>query len=334
MADYTIRVYKNRDYNAVRMLFSEGMVEHIPATCAYLLKLPRGQFVLFISFITLLLISRSYLLSLVSLAIVFTAGRRLLTSEYHQYVDKCQREDLLDIEESYMIAGQKMMAGVLIRTYESTDYDDVRALFAEGMMDYVSSTSFYLLSLRQVHMVILVSFFTFYLFFRSFFVSLLVVVALLAGGRLAILFAFHRGIKKTYQTDLQNIEESYMLRKNACFWVAEVNGRVVGMVGVQPVEDSPHDVVLRRLSVAKDQRHKGIATSLCRHVIDFARQRGYKHVTLNTSTIQHGAHQLYLNMGFRKVRAKPVSSRMGRMANVTVTYYTYDVKSEPVSGKF
>ncbi|CAJ0925717.1 unnamed protein product [Ranitomeya imitator] len=176
------------------------------------------------------------------------------------------------------LAQQQMMADVLIRTYESTDYDVVRVLFAEGMMDYVSSTSFYLLSLRQVHMVILVSFFTFYLFFRSFFVSLLVVVALLAGGRLAILFAFHR--------------------------------------------------------VAKEQRHKGIATNLCRHVIDFARQRGYKHVTLNTSTIQHGAHQLYLNMGFRKVRAKPVSSRMGRMANVTVTYYTYDLKSEPMFGKF
>ncbi|CAN2390639.1 Acetyltransferase (GNAT) domain [Pristimantis euphronides] len=111
MADYTIRVYKNRDYNAIRLLFAEGMLEHIPATCTYLLKLPRAQLVLFVSFITLLLLSRSYLLSLVSLAVVFTAGRRLLTKEYHQYVDKCQREDLLDIEESYMASNNFLFLG-------------------------------------------------------------------------------------------------------------------------------------------------------------------------------------------------------------------------------
>ncbi|KAM4050184.1 putative N-acetyltransferase camello [Anomaloglossus baeobatrachus] len=227
-----------------------------------------------------------------------------------------------------------MMADVLIRTYESRDYDVVRALFAEGMMGYVSSTNVYLMSLRLVQVIILVSFFTFYLLFTSVFISLLVVVALMAGGRLVIIFAFHKGINKAYETDLQNIEDSYMLRKDSCFWVAEVHGRVVGMVGVQPVECSPHDVVLRRLSVAKDQRHKGIAKSLCRQVIDFAHQRGFKHVTLNTSTIQHGAHQLYLNMGFKKVMSKPVSSEMGKMADVSVTYYTYDVESELGSGKF
>ncbi|CAN2391436.1 Acetyltransferase (GNAT) domain, partial [Pristimantis euphronides] len=218
------------------------------------------------------------------------------------------------------------MADVFIRTYESKDYDEVRALFAQGMMDYLPSTYMYLLRLRRVHMTIFVSFITFYLLFSSYLVSLLGVVALLAGGRLLIIFVFQKFINETYQTDLQNIEESYMLRHNSCFWVAESNGRVVGMVGVQPVQGSRHDVMLRRLSVAKDQRHKGIARSLCTYVIDFARQRGYKHVTLDTSTIQHAAHKLYLNMGFRKAKSKQVSDPLGRLANISLTYYAYDIQ--------
>ncbi|KAG9466723.1 probable N-acetyltransferase camello [Eleutherodactylus coqui] len=218
MADYTIRVYKNRDYNAVRMLFAEGMLEHIPATCAYLLKLPRAQFVLFISFITLLLISRSYLLSLVSLAVVFTAGRRLLTSEYHQYVDKCQREDLLDIEESYMASN------------------------------------------------------------------------------------------------------------NSYFWVVESNGRIIGMVGVQPAPRSTEVMVLRRLSVTKDRRHQGIAAALCQKCIDFARQRGFKVLTLETSMIQVAAQKLYEKLGFQKTDFRIVPSLIGRFAKFSIMTYEYRIK--------
>ncbi|XP_056404517.1 probable N-acetyltransferase camello [Hyla sarda] len=218
MADYTIRVYKNRDYNAVRMLFAEGMLEYIPATCAYVLKLPRAQFVLFISFITLLLISRSYLLSLVSLAIVFTAGRRQLNSEYHQYVEMCQREDLLDIEESYMASN------------------------------------------------------------------------------------------------------------NSCFWVVECNSRVIGMVGAQPVPRSTEVMVLRRLSVAKDKRHQGLASALCHKVKDFARQRGFKVVTLETSMIQVAAHKLYEKLGFQNTDVKIVPSLLGRFANFSILTYEYRIK--------
>ncbi|XP_044145156.1 probable N-acetyltransferase camello [Bufo gargarizans] len=218
MADYTIRVYKNRDYNAVRMLFAEGTLEHIPATCAYLLKLPRAQFILFISFITLLLISRSYLLSLVSLAILFTAGRRLLKNEYHQYVDKCQREDLLDIEESYLASN------------------------------------------------------------------------------------------------------------NSCFWVVESNGRVIGMVGVQPVPRSTEVMVLRWLSVAKDKRHQGIAKALCQKVIDFTCTRGFKVLTMETSMIQVPAQKLYEKLGFQKTDVKIFPSLIGRFSNFTILTYEYRIK--------
>ncbi|XP_068122238.1 probable N-acetyltransferase camello [Hyperolius riggenbachi] len=218
MADFTIRVYKNRDYNAVRIMFAEGMMEHLPATCAYLLKLPRAQFILFISFISLLLVSKSYLLSLVSLAIVFTAGRRLLTREYHQYVDKCQREDLLDIEESYMASN------------------------------------------------------------------------------------------------------------NSCFWVAESSGRVVGMVAAQAAPRSSEVMLLRRLSVVRDQRRKGIAAALCKKVIDFARQRGYKTLSLEVSMMQNAAQKLYESLGFQMMDDNVLPSLLGRFANFSIMTYEYKIK--------
>ncbi|XP_056407494.1 probable N-acetyltransferase camello [Hyla sarda] len=219
------------------------------------------------------------------------------------------------------------MADFFIRPYESRDYDVVRALFAEGVMDYRPSTFMYLLRLRPIQVTVLVSFVALYLVFRSFLVSWLGLVALLALGYLCVIIAFQKIVTKAYNMDLQNIEESYTARPNSTFFVAESNGRVVGMVGVQPVQGSHREVELRRLCVAKDQRHKGIAKTLCWHVIDFARQRGFHHVTLNTSTIQHAAHKLYRNMGFRVTKSKPVSHPIGRYLNVTVTYYSYDIKS-------
>ncbi|XP_073474230.1 probable N-acetyltransferase camello [Aquarana catesbeiana] len=218
MAEFTIRVYKNKDYNVVRMLFAEGMLEHFPATCAHLLKLPRSQFILFISFISLLLVSKSYLLSLISLAVVFMGGRRLLTKEFHQYINQCQREDLLDIEESYMASN------------------------------------------------------------------------------------------------------------NSCFWVAESDGRVVGMVGAQSAPRSSEVMLLKRLSVAKDQRHKGIAKALCVKVIDFARQRGYQKVTLETSMVQLAAHKLYETMGFQKTDDKVFPSLFGRFSNFSILTFEYQIK--------
>ncbi|KAM3937025.1 putative N-acetyltransferase camello [Leptodactylus fuscus] len=219
------------------------------------------------------------------------------------------------------------MADIFIRPYESRDYDLVRDLFAHGMMDYVPSACIFLLKRHPVQMTILVLFITFYLLFQSYLLSLLVVGALLAGGRLFLIFSIQRFIDITYKADLHNIDESYMLKHNSCFWVAEVNGEVIGMVGVQPVQGSQSEVELRRLSVAKDHQRKGIARRLCLHVIDFARQRGYKHVNLNTSTMQRAAHKLYRNMGFRRTGSRPSANPGARLFNFSIIYYTYDIRT-------
>ncbi|XP_075044017.1 putative N-acetyltransferase camello [Mixophyes fleayi] len=219
------------------------------------------------------------------------------------------------------------MADFSIRTYKDRDYNAVRALFAEGLLSYIPSTSVHLLKRPHVYMTIFVSLVTLHLVFKSYLLSVSSVGILLAAGFIVMKTIFNSYINKCYREDLLNIKESYMTAHNSCFWVAESNGRVVGMVGVQPVQDSCHDVVLRRLSVATDQRHRGVAQKLCMAVIDFARQRGYKHVTLDTSTLLHACHRLYLRLGFRITRVKRHQTLTGRIADVSVIYYAYDIKT-------
>ncbi|MEE6512272.1 hypothetical protein FKM82_019216 [Ascaphus truei] len=86
-----------------------------------------------------------------------------------------------------------------------------------------------------------------------------------------------------------------------CFWVRESAGEVVGMVAAVPASHSAGErhIELRRMSVAKSHRGKGIAKVLVRTVIDFARERGCSAVILDTTLAQIDAQRLYEKMGFR-----------------------------------
>ncbi|XP_068122260.1 probable N-acetyltransferase camello isoform X2 [Hyperolius riggenbachi] len=215
------------------------------------------------------------------------------------------------------------MAGFSIREYSSRDYHVVRELFAQGMLDYIPGAAMFLLKVPLVYSLIFTSVITLQLVYRSYLLSLLGFGAYLVGGRCLISVAIRRFIKRCHNRDLLNIEESYMKKPNSCLWVAESHGRIVGMVGVQPDPNCDTDMIMRRMSVSKDQRRRGIARALCMTVIDFARQRKYQRVTLDTSTIQVHAHKLYQRMGFRI--SKVISSRIGRVVGMTRTFYSYDV---------
>ncbi|XP_072262817.1 probable N-acetyltransferase camello [Pyxicephalus adspersus] len=217
------------------------------------------------------------------------------------------------------------MADYIIRKYRNQDYHAVRKLFAQGMLDYVPGTVSYILKLPQVYCTILASSITLQLYYRSYILSLFSAGTFLVAIRCLLTLAIYQFIKKCHNGDLLNIDESYIQRPNSCFWVAESGGRIVGIVGVQPAPNSNNDMILRRLSVAKDQQRRGIAKALCMMVFDFARQRGYQHVTLDTSTIQVSAHKLYQHLGFKTTKIIPSRSRLGRLANMSVVYYSYEV---------
>ncbi|KAM8939615.1 putative N-acetyltransferase camello [Pelodytes ibericus] len=220
------------------------------------------------------------------------------------------------------------MANFAIRRYRNRDYDIVRLMFAQGMIEHLPTTCIYILKLPRVHFILMVSLISLLMISRSYLLSFMCMTGVLAAGWHLLKGEFHQYVEQCYSEDLLDIEKSYMVNNKSCFWVAESNSRVIGMVGVQPAQDSEDVMVLRRLSVAKDQRFRGVAKSLCTMVIDFARQHGCKTVTLESSMVQHGAHKLYESMGFQMTDDKAFPTWFARFASFSVRTYTYNIQAE------
>ncbi|XP_055488232.1 N-acetylaspartate synthetase isoform X3 [Leucoraja erinacea] len=92
----------------------------------------------------------------------------------------------------------------------------------------------------------------------------------------------------------------YLSLTGSCFWVAILDGNVVGIVAARGNEED-NTVELCRMSVDFDQRGKGIAKALGRKVLEFAVLNNYSAVVLGTTAVKMAAHKLYESLGFRRV---------------------------------
>ena len=97
--------------------------------------------------------------------------------------------------------------------------------------------------------------------------------------------------------DLFDLERHYGGEAGA-FWVARLDGRVVGSVGV---ERQPHGrAELHRLYLDATLRGRGVGRALVEAVLGWSRARGIAHLTLWSDTRFDRAHRLYEAMGFTK----------------------------------
>jgi GNAT superfamily N-acetyltransferase len=100
-----------------------------------------------------------------------------------------------------------------------------------------------------------------------------------------------------YEDDLRNIERDY-LSSGSNFWVAEADGRLIGMVAAQRIDDNTGR--LRRMRVTHGWRRKGVATRLLSTVEQFCRHHSYARLILDTTEQQTAAHSLYERAGFTR----------------------------------
>jgi len=93
-------------------------------------------------------------------------------------------------------------------------------------------------------------------------------------------------------------------QKERC-WVAEINGEHVGHIFLVRHPEQPGTAKLRLLYVDPRARGLGLGHTLVRECVNFARQAGYRRITLWTQSILTAAHHIYQQAGFHLVREEP-----------------------------
>ncbi|CAL1602117.1 unnamed protein product [Knipowitschia caucasica] len=195
---------------------------------------------------------------------------------------------------------------VVVREYESGDEREVIRIFCEGMEEMVSDTAFRGLP-HHPESLLLYTAITVLCVWISWclWVIVLLPVVLLCGRYFCSFTVMSSYMKNTLNTDLADIEGSYMKAPGSCLWVALVDGAVVGLVAAKqrcPDHGSvPDEVELKRMSV--DQRHRscGVGLALGRKVLEFASSQNVSKVVLGTTNYTAAAHNLYRRLGFQCV---------------------------------
>jgi len=95
--------------------------------------------------------------------------------------------------------------------------------------------------------------------------------------------------------DLFDIEKNYHSSKGA-FFVSEINGQIVGTVGVT-FEGTSH-AEGHRLYVSPTHRRLGLGRLMMNHVLTWAREREISEMTAWSDTRFDKAHNLYRGLGF------------------------------------
>jgi N-acetylglutamate synthase-like GNAT family acetyltransferase len=121
------------------------------------------------------------------------------------------------------------------------------------------------------------------------------------------------------QPDLRAVAEVYQSGMGG-FWVAEMDGRIVGTIGL--IGFGTSEGALRKMFVAAEARGRepGVAAGLLDILVAHARDKGIKGVTLGTIERLHAARRFYEKNGFVLIAPEDLPQGFPRMAVDTHFY--------------
>jgi DNA-binding MarR family transcriptional regulator/GNAT superfamily N-acetyltransferase len=120
------------------------------------------------------------------------------------------------------------------------------------------------------------------------------------------LYASEYGFDSTYEGLVADIAAKFVASFDASrerCWIADIGGNPVGSVFV--VRSSDDVAKLRLLLVEPVGRGQGLGQRLVAECIAFARQCGYRRITLWTQSILIAARKIYQDAGFVLIKSEP-----------------------------
>ncbi|XP_044515228.1 putative N-acetyltransferase 8B [Gracilinanus agilis] len=221
------------------------------------------------------------------------------------------------------------MAPYHIRKYQDQDRETVIDIFTKGTLNDIPSCFLHLLKQPRGFLLLLGGPGALFLESGSYILSLLAFLGLLAVLWWVARYPFSSMVDHALHTDMRDIKKFYLRDRGSCFWVAESEGRVVGMVGAHPAQEASErwkNLELLHLSVDQEHRGQGIAKSLTQTLIQFAQDQGYDNVVLSTHALNYPAQRLYERLGFWKSH-EAFDSLKWKMAAIPFLFYKYAVSS-------
>lgn len=226
------------------------------------------------------------------------------------------------------------MAPYHIRKYQESDRKWVVRLLSQGMAEHIPATFWQLLKLPRTLILLLGGPLALLLVSGSWLLALMFSLSLLPALWFLAKKPWMDYVDTVLRTDMSDITKSYLSEPDSCFWVAESEEKVVGMVGALPVDDptlKEKRLQLFHLSVDSEHRCQGIAKALIRTVLQFARDQDCSAVVLDTSNIQLTALSLYQSMGFQKT-GQSFSCMWARLVAHITIHFIYRLPSSQAGG--
>ncbi|CAH3141181.1 unnamed protein product, partial [Pocillopora meandrina] len=190
-----------------------------------------------------------------------------------------------------------------IRSFERKDQSACQNIFKDGYQEFIESITVIYLSLL-VRYIVMAAIFAILaaVIWSAWIFAVFVVMACMVLAFICIYLQLTGWLYINHTLnlgDLKDIEESYMSIQQSHLWVAELNGRVVGMVGLVHEENFEQGVYeLKRMYVVPSCRGMGIANNLINELISHAKTNRIKLVFLKTTSTLVPAIQLYMKNGF------------------------------------
>lgn len=104
-----------------------------------------------------------------------------------------------------------------------------------------------------------------------------------------------------------HIYENFKTTAKSAYFIAEINGEVIGGSGIFPTKNLPDGYAeLVKIYLKTEYRAKGIGRQLMNKSITFAAEKGYSHLYIESFPSLTEAIDLYKKVGF-----KMINKRMG-----------------------